>query len=370
MVKTKSTKSTSKSAPTSMEELLAAHSASIKTFSAGDRVRAKLIDSNTRSASFDIGGKSEGVISGPDFEEYSSFLKTFKSGDIVEAIVVEPENKEGMVRLSVRHTVNDAIWTKLESATKKDKPIKVRIKSHSDKGFTVTIDSYLIGFVPASHVGSELWAQEEIDGMTIAVKPIELDPDKNRIVLSERAVSEPEELEREAKALKKVKQGEKYKGKIVQLTKFGAFVEIPVKIGSKTINIEGLVHISEISWEKTAVPQDKLAVGDKVDVFVINTSDGKLALSIKQATSDPWTSAVKKYAPDTKVTGRVVRLSDFGAFVELEPGVEGLLHITKIPPDKILEKGEEIPVVVEEVDEKEHKISLGLVLTSKPVGYK
>ena len=136
------------------------------------------------------------------------------------------------------------------------------------------------------------------------------------------------------------------------------------------IQLEGLVHVSELSWGKVSHPLDLVSVGDKVKVAVIGTKDGKLALSIKQATKDPWTSVSEKYKKDTKTKGKITKQSDFGVFVQLEPGIEGLIHITKIPPGKKLEVGSEIDCYVEEVDSKNKKISLGLVLTSIPVGYK
>jgi small subunit ribosomal protein S1 len=134
--------------------------------------------------------------------------------------------------------------------------------------------------------------------------------------------------------------------------------------------LEGLVHISELSWDKIGKPEEIVSVGDNVKVKVIGKKNGKLALSIKQTQKDPWEEAEKRYPKDKKVEGKVVRVSDFGMFVSLEPGVEGLVHITKIPPTKKFEVGDDVNVVIEEIDSKAKKLSLGLVLTAKPVGYK
>ena len=130
------------------------------------------------------------------------------------------------------------------------------------------------------------------------------------------------------------------------------------------------MHISEMSWEKVGKPTDIIKEGDKVKVKVLVMKGNKLSLSIKQAQDDPWLKAAQKYKKEDKARGRVVRMSDFGAFVTLEPGVEGLVHITKIPPGKKLKEGEELDVYVEDINAKERRLSLGLVLTSKPVGYK
>ncbi len=162
-----------------------------------------------------------------------------------------------------------------------------------------------------------------------------------------------------------------FDGKVVTLADFGRFVQIKIAIKKGTkIAVEGLVHISEMSWEKVRRPSNMVSEGDKVKVKVIGTDRGKLALSMKQAQDDPWTKVAKKYKKDAKVKGEVVKLSDFGVFVKLEPGVEGLIHMTKIPPGKRLNVGDSVNVYVEEVDPKARKISLGLVLTAKPVGYR
>ena len=134
--------------------------------------------------------------------------------------------------------------------------------------------------------------------------------------------------------------------------------------------IEGLVHVSEFSWGKIEKPSDVVSEGKEVVVKVIDIADGKLSLSFKQAQKDPWEEVEKKYKKEAKVKGKVIRRSDFGIFVELEPGVEGLIHMTKIPPGEKFEEGQEVNVYLEEIDGKKRKISLGLILTRKPIGYK
>jgi ribosomal protein S1 len=141
-------------------------------------------------------------------------------------------------------------------------------------------------------------------------------------------------------------------------------------VSGKKVPVEGLVHISELSWQKIAKVGDMLSEGDRVNVVVIGVDDGKIALSTKKAESDPWGEVEKKYKTEQKLEGVVVRRSGFGLFVELEPGIEGLVHITKIPPGSEYKKGDKVNVYIEEVNKQERKISLGLVLTSKPVGYK
>jgi len=130
------------------------------------------------------------------------------------------------------------------------------------------------------------------------------------------------------------------------------------------------VHISELSWEKVSSPDDVVSQGDKVKVKIVAKRNGKLAFSIKQALEDPWEKVEKKYKKDKRVRADITRVTDFGVFVQLEPGIEGLIHITKIPPGKKLVKGDKVDVYVEDIDKENRKIALGLVLTEKPVGYK
>jgi len=212
---------------------------------------------------------------------------------------------------------------------------------------------------------------DSLAGQRVEVLVVEIDQRKNRLVFSERRVSEAAEIKAIDDVLAKITKGnEIYEGKVITLTKFGAFVEIKVQGVKSQVALEGLVHVSEISWEKTKDPKDVLAVGDTVKVKVLESKEGKLSLSIKQAQDDPWKTIADKYKADSKIKGKVTRKTDFGAFVGLEPGVEGLIHLTKIPPGTKMDIGQEINCYVEEVDPRDRRISLGMVLTSKPIGYK
>jgi ribosomal protein S1 len=202
------------------------------------------------------------------------------------------------------------------------------------------------------------------------VKVLDIDKKAKRVIFSERAVSEAKDVSLELKAMKKISEGDIFEGIVTQITGFGAFVRIDVEVGKKKIPVEGLVHISELSWQKVGKVGDMLSAGDSVNVVVIGVEDGKVALSMKKALRDPWDDVDIRYKPEMRIKGKVVRKSGYGLFVELEPGVEGLVHITKIPPGTDYKKGDEIEVYVEEVNKDERKISLGLVLTSKPIGYK
>lgn len=364
-------KTQAKTEPTSMEALLAAAGQAIKSFTKGEKVKAKLLRVGTRFAAFDIGGKSEGMVLDSNFLEARSLIERLKPGDEVSAMVIDPENRDGATLLSLRGAAQDDFWKKIKKIYKEGETIEVVVKSSNPHGLVVAFENET-GFIPGSQLGGALVKLgEEAVSERIKVKIIDLDEANLRIVLSEKAVSEEKSLEKARKALDSISEGDKFSGVVTTVTAFGAFVRIAVPLAGKKVEIEGLVHVSELSWAKVAHPDEVIQVDDTVEVKAIGVENGKLSLSIKQAEPDPWEGIEKKYHPDDKVSGTVVRVSDFGAFVEVEPGIEGLIHITKIPPATSLKPGQKINCYIEEVDKKEQRLALGVVVTSaKPVGYK
>jgi small subunit ribosomal protein S1 len=222
-------------------------------------------------------------------------------------------------------------------------------------------------------------------GQPIRVRVVEVDRLANRLVFSERAVSEAEEIETRKKALSAVKVEGEYMGTVVGLVPFGVFVEIELeeeKSGSKgkkpkegteePIKLEGLVHISEISWEKVDEVGKVLKEGDKVKVVVIGVDEenGKLALSMKRRQIDPWKVVAEKYQMESKHKGEVTKVTPYGVLIKMERGIEGLIHASKMPVDRAFNVGDKVDVFVESVDLDKRRLSLGVVLSEKPVGYK
>lgn len=363
------TKTSTKSA-SSMEELLASHKTDVRSFGKYQKVDATFLHTDGASeAYFDLGGKSAALLAEEFFNESKDFVLTLKPGDVVKATVMEPETKEGTILISLRDAALRVFWQKMQQAMEKGETITVTGRTASERGIVVVVDNNVTAFIPTSQLGKELAEDpESLVGEKLHVKVLEVDQRSERIVLSERAVSEQEEIERMKKTLDAIEEGKEYEGKVKKLTAFGAFVEIIIK----GIPVEGLVHISELSWSKVDKSSSVLAIGDTVKVIALGVDeDDRLALSVKQTRKDPWKDIDSKYSSDQRLKGNVTRMSDFGAFVELEPGVEGLIHITKIPPGTILEVGQSVNVYIEEVNEHDRRISLGLVLTAaKPVGYK
>ena len=353
-----------------MEELLAGNVLPI-ALSRGQKIKGKITAITRQNVVVDIGGKSEGLVAERAFAEAKDFVKTLKVGDEITASVLIPETPDGYTILSLRTASYDSTWRKIEDSQKTGKPIKVTGKSSNSAGVMVEIDN-LSGFIPTSLLGKSAASNTQaLIGSRFDALVIESNRDQNKIVLSEKDVSEAAQIKLALDALSKVKEGEVYEGQVTKIYSFGAFVKIkiPGKMGKPT-PIEGLVHVSELSWQKVTDPKEKVSEKEKVKVKVIGKVGGKLALSIKQAEPDPWDTAANKYKKDAKVKGKVVKISDYGAFVQLTPGVEGLVHMTKIPPGEKLEVGRDVNVYVEDIDSKTRKLSLGLVLTRKPVGYK
>lgn len=349
-----------------MKELLKLSQTQVKGFTKGEKVKGKVVSKNPKSLVLDIGGKSEGVVAENAFIEARDLIKALEVGDEVNATVIIPETKDGSVLLSLRHAANDAIWEKLEETFKEKKEISVKGRSASKAGVMVEIEG-LYGFIPASQVGKKYDDLEELVEKSFKAIIIDLNRRNNKIVLSEKEVSEAGEIKLNKEALGKVKEGEVYDGKVITITNFGCFVRLDI---DEKVNVEGLVHISEIAWEKVKRVNDLLREGDKVKVKVIEVRNGRLSLSIKHAQKDPWEEVSQKYSVDQKVKGKVTKISDFGVFVQIEPGVEGLIHITKIPPVTKFKINDEVDCNIEEINAQEKRISLGISLTSKPVGYK
>jgi len=364
-----SAKTTSK-APTTMAELLARAGSKVQKFNKGQRVDATVLSKSETAVIFDIGGKSEGIVKEKAYTDAREYIEGLKAGDKVLVTILVPETRDGITILGLKDAMRDTSWKRLEEAKKTGEAIPVLGKGAQAAGFVV--DAYGIeGFIPMSQMGAEVTKNaQSLVGKYFKAKIIEVDKMNNKIVLSEKEISEAGDIALAKEAAKNVKEGEIYDGEVTTVAPFGAFVKIEVPVKKKKAHIEGLVHVSEIAWGKTNLPSDVLAVGDKVKVRVLASREGKLALSIKQAGKDPWSEVEAKYKAEDKVTGKIVRISDFGAFVELEPGVEGLIHITKIPPTQKINAGDEVRCTVEEVNIKDKRIALGLVLTSVPVGYK
>ena len=375
----KSPKSTKK--PTTMEELLAQTNYDLIVPQKGDVLKGTIVVKNKKSLIIDLGAKTEGIVSDKEYDFASEFIKDLKAGDEISTLVVSSENDRGQVILSLRSAASDAKWEYFEEAMENDETLSSKGVEVNRGGLIVEVNG-VRGFVPSSQFGREFVGKiNQLIGETVQVKAIEVDREKNRLIFSERHVSEAKELSQKDEALKQVVDGEVYEGVVSGVMHFGLFVTVEVAIKDekdkkdqpKNIGyVEGLVHISEISWEKVNHPKDYHSVGDrlKVKVLGIDERTNKLNLSIKQLQDDPWIVMGEKYPVGTTFVGKVTRLEPFGVFVNVEPGVDGLIHSSKLDPNKELHPGDEITVNVENIVPEQRRMSLSVVLTEAPMGYK
>lgn len=335
-------------------------------FKKGDVVTGTISSISGKEVLIDFGGKMEGVVGEKEWDQVRDYVAKLKPGEKIEALVISPETSSGQMVVSIRKTGSKYRWQHVSELLKTGEPVLVRGVDVNKGGLVVEFEG-IRGFIPGSQLAGEHQAEmAKLLNRPLSVKVIEVDEKQNRLIFSEKAVTGAADLAQKLKDLKsKVKIGEKYDGKVAAVMPYGIFVSLEN-------GADGLVHISEISWQKVENLADLFEVGDTVSVMVlgINEADGKLNLSIKQLTPDPWLSLSKKYTADQQVKGEVTRVSSYGVFVRLDEGLEGLIHISKVPPEADYKTGDSVTCTVESIDAVAHRISLIPVLKAKPIGYK
>ena len=325
-------------------------------FAAGQIVKGAIIEVRPREVLVDIGYKSEGSISIGEFED----LPEVKNGDEVDVLIERLEDRDGMVVLSREKAEFKKNWARILTICNEGGTIQGKVKAVVKGGLLVNIG--VEAFLPASQVDvSPPRNLQGFVGETYEFKVVKLNPDRQNIVLSRRELIEQERAERRAALLSEMQPGDVRKGTVKNITDFGAFVDLN--------GLDGLLHITDMSWGRIGHPTEMVKVGEELDVVVldINRERERVSLGLKQKTENPWERIEEKYPVNTKVKGRVVNLVPYGAFVELEPGVEGLVHVTELSWTKriakasdVLTQGDEIEAMVLGINREEQKISLGL----------
>jgi small subunit ribosomal protein S1 len=323
---------------------------------AGSIVKGTIIEVGAKDVLVDIGYKSEGVISGNQFED----LKTVKIGDQIDVLIEKLEDKEGMVVLSKEKAEFKQNWERILTICNEGGTISGKVKAIVKGGLIVNIG--VEAFLPASQI--DVLTPKNLAqyvGNTYQFKVVKINQERQNIVLSRRELIEQERTERRQKLLAEMTPGDIRKGTVKNITDFGAFIDLN--------GIDGLLHITDMSWGRVGHPSEILKVGQDIDVVVldINREKERVSLGLKQKLANPWDSIEQKYPVGAKVKGRVVNLVPYGAFVELEPGVEGLVHVTELSwtkrvakPSDMLKPDQEIEAVVLGINREEQKISLGL----------
>ncbi|KAF1298088.1 30S ribosomal protein S1 [Enterococcus sp. JM4C] len=345
---------------------------SVQEVNVGDVVRGEVLAIEDKQAVVGIEGTGvEGVVPAKELSTLpvDDINEVVKVGDILDLVVITSIGKDkenGSYLLSKRRLDAKKVWEEIEENFKSGKIIEAPVTNVVKGGLVVDVG--VRGFVPASMVEDHFVADfEEYKGKTLAFKIIEIEPSENRLILSHKAVVEGEKEVKKKEVLENIHEGDTVEGKVARLTDFGAFIDLG--------GIDGLVHVSEIAHKHVAKPSDVLSVGDEVKVKVLSISpeQERVSLSIKETLPGPWSEIEEKAPVGEVLDGVVKRLTSFGAFVEIFPGVEGLVHISQIShkhiatPHEVLQEGEAVKVKVLEVNPAEHRVALSIkALEEKP----
>jgi small subunit ribosomal protein S1 len=325
-------------------------------FAAGEIVKGHVIEVRPKEVLVDIGYKSEGVIAGNEFDD----IKTVKVGDEIDVLIEKLEDKDGMVVLSREKAEFKKNWERILTICNEGGVINGKVKAVVKGGLLVNIG--VEAFLPASQIDITTPKNlQQYVGNNYDFKVVKINQERQNIVLSRRELIEQERTERRQKLLSEMTPGDIRKGTVKNITDFGAFIDLN--------GIDGLLHITDMSWGRIGHPSEVLKVGQDIDVVVldINREKERVSLGLKQKMANPWDNIEGKFPIGAKVKGKVVNLVPYGAFVELEPGVEGLVHVTELSwtkriakPSDVLKQDQEIEAVVLGINREEQKISLGV----------
>jgi small subunit ribosomal protein S1 len=343
------------------EELREAIESSLRDFKEGDIVEGSIVKIDRDEVLLDIGYKSEGVIPAKELSIRHDVdpNEVVKVGDHVEALVLQKEDKEGRLILSKKRAQYERAWGRIEEVMQSGSTIKGPVIEVVKGG--LILDIGLRGFLPASLV--DLRRVRDLHpfvGQELEAKIIELDRNRNNVVLSRRAFLEESQSEGRKKFLESLQKGERRKGTVSSIVNFGAFVDLG--------GVDGLVHVSELSWKHVDHPSEVVQVGQEVEVEVLDVEldRERVSLSLKATQEDPWKEFERKYSAGEIIDGQVTKLVPFGAFVRVAQGIEGLVHISEISdqhiesPESVLSVGDQVRVKVIEVEVPRRRISLSM----------
>jgi small subunit ribosomal protein S1 len=348
--------------PEEYERLLDMYDVSFKNFAEGEVVKGTVLQVSESEVIVDVGYKSEGIIAIEEFRDETGKVNV-KTGDLVDVLLEKTEDKEGYVVLSKEKAEKMKVWDDVERAYQERRIVTGRVIERVKGGLAVDIG--VRAFLPGSQV--DLRPVRNLDslrGQELRMRVIKVNKKRGNIVLSRKAVLEEENAEKKRDTLETLEESKVLMGTVKNITEYGAFVDLG--------GIDGLLHITDMSWGRINHPSEVLNVGDeiKVQVLKFDRETERVSLGYKQLKADPWTTATIKYPVHARVKGKVVSLTDYGAFVELEEGVEGLIHVSEMSwskkvkhPSKILTVGQEVECQVLGIDQEAHRISLGLKQT-------
>jgi small subunit ribosomal protein S1 len=326
----------------------------------GRVIKGKIIAIENDVVIIDVGLKSEGRIPLKEFSP-SGTNTDLKMGDTVEVFLERLEDRNGETVLSYEKARREASWQQLEKSHEKNEHVEGVIFGRVKGGFTVDLKG-AVAFLPGSQVDIRpVRDVSPLIGVSQPFQILKMDRSRGNIVVSRRAVLEENRAEARSELVSKLEEGQILEGIVKNITDYGAFIDLG--------GVDGLLHVTDIAWHRINHPSEVLTVGQPIRVQIIrfNSENQRISLGMKQLESDPWAGAEVKYAVGNKIKGRVTNITDYGAFIELEPGIEGLVHVTEMswtkknmPPGKIVSTSQEVEVIVLDVDASKRRISLGM----------
>jgi small subunit ribosomal protein S1 len=341
------------------ERLLDMYDVSFRNFAEGEVVVGTVLRVSESEVVVDVGYKSEGMIAIEEFRDENGEISV-KPGDSVDVLIEKTENREGYVVLSKEKAEKMKVWDEVERAYQERRVVTGRVIERVKGGLAVDIG--VRAFLPGSQVDMRpVRNLDALRGEELRMRVIKVNKKRGNIVLSRKAVLEEENAEKKQETLANLEEGKIFDGVVKNITEYGAFVDLG--------GLDGLLHITDMSWGRINHPNEILNVGDEIRVVVLkfDRESERVSLGMKQLQADPWTTATIKYPVAARVKGRVVSLTDYGAFVELEQGVEGLIHVSEMSwskkvkhPSKLLSVNQEVECQVLGIDQEAHRISLGL----------
>jgi small subunit ribosomal protein S1 len=346
----------------SMADLIGELDASMKRIHEGDILKGTVLSVSDKGVIVNIGYMADGIISIQELSDEPEVnpYDIVKIGEEISVYVLEVNDGEGNVALSKKLAESLKIWDDFQNSFNNGSTLSVKV-SEVVKGGVVAKVQGVRAFIPASQLSTSYVNDlNTFVGKILEVKVIELDIDKKKVVLSRKEIEKEENEVNKGKLLDSLKKGDKVSGTVSRLTKFGAFVDLG--------GVDGLIHLSELSWKRVVEASEVVSVGDKVEVYILNVDKAKerISLGLKEVSANPWNNIFDKYKVGSVVDATVAKLMDFGAFVELEAGLEGLVHISEISderiakPSDVLKAGDKVKVKILEINKDAKKLSLSI----------
>lgn len=358
------------SGSSTMAKLLATYKSPFVSLVRGEFAEGIVTKLNRQEILVDVKAKSEALVIEKDKRMHRLLMDTLHVGDKVMAMVINPESEAGIPLVSLRKFVEGKSWTDLDAAQKNHKNITVSVTDVTKGGYVVVSDGGLSGFLPHSHTTFQ--QQQLALGKSLSVSILELNKIDNKIIFSQKTAVSPADFQLLSKQFP---IGQKISATIANIAVFGIFVTLPVKgenIANGLDSLDGLIHISEIAWDKTNDINEKFAVGDIVEGVVIkhDIEGRRIDISIKRLTTDPFGEIIKAYPLERKITAPVLQLVSGAVHLDLGEGLEGIIRKEKVPVNATYTVGQSVTATVSEVDAKRHRIYLIPVLKEKPIGYR